>query len=413
VAKFNPAGDQLIYSVIFGGSGSDAAYALAVDSQGNAWVTGETNSANFPATNTSVPFQGDYDTFVAKVSPTGQVTAAALLGYPNSDKGNAIAVDPQGNAYIVGEMAADYGPAVAIAKVNPAIDDIAYRGYFGQAERGFQKGSRGQAAAVDASGRLYIAGTSNSLAFEADGYLTKCVEDDGYDCTFEDGFVAVVNAAGTSVEASTFLGGHGSDQATGIAVDAQGSIYVTGTTFAGDFPTLNPWQATRSGPDNFAEGFLTKLTPNASALVYSTYYGGTSWDEPHAVKVDANGRAVVAGLTNSLDLPVPGGVQTGISGICNLGGNERYCYDAFVASFDAAGGLQWGTFLGGGNDDFANSLALGSDGSVYVAGGAESHAFPTTSGSVQPDKSLLKDAFLVKLGAGGQYRAFLPFVSAP
>jgi hypothetical protein len=368
-----------------------------------------------------VPFQGDYDTFVAKVSPAGQLTAAALLGYPGSDKGNAIAVDPQGNAYVVGEMAADYGPAVAIAKVNPAIDDIAYRGYFGQAERGFLKGSRGQAAAVDASGRLYIAGTSNSLAFEADGYLTKCVEDDGVDCTFDDAFVAVVNPAGTSVDASTFLGGHGSDGATGIAVDDQGYIYVTGTTFAGDFPTLNAWQAARSGPDNFADGFLTKLTPDAGALVYSTYYGGTSWDEPHAVQVGAGGRAVVVGLTNSLDLAVPGGVQTQVSGICNLGGNERYCYDAFVASFDAAGALQWGTFLGGGSDDFANGVALGPDGSVYVAGGAESHAFPTTSGSVQPSKSLLKDAFLVKLGAGGQqppppagqYRAFLPFVSAP
>ena len=152
VTKLNPAGTAVLYSVRLGGTSDDSAYGLAVDSQGNAWVTGETSSADFPTKHAFWPYGGGYDTFALKLSPSGALLASSFLGDPNGDRGNAIAVDAQGNAYVVGELPADYGPAVLVAKIAADGTQLIYRGYFGQAQRGFLKGSKGQAAAVDASG---------------------------------------------------------------------------------------------------------------------------------------------------------------------------------------------------------------------------------------------------------------------
>jgi hypothetical protein len=415
VTKLDPSGSHVLYSTILGGSKDDSAYALAVDPQGNAWVTGETASPDFPTKNTFWPYKGGYDTFVAKLSPTGEVLASSFLGEPNADKGNAIAVDRHGDAYVVGEIPLDYGPAVLIAKISASGSELVYRGYFGQAQRGFLKGSRGLAAAVDASGQLYIAGTTDSIAFEAEGLIKRCVTNDGLDCTRSDAFVVVVNPAGTRITASTLLGGSQGDEATGVAFDTAGDIYISGSTFSSDFPLREAWQSHKRGSENFSDGFVAKLTPQLDQLIYATYYGGTAWDEPRALSVNTTGTVVIAGLTSSNDLAVPGAIQERISGLCLVDSNERYCYDGFAASFAPSGQLNWATYLGGTLDDTAQGVLARADG-VYMVGRAESAGLPTTAGVVQPAKALNADAFVVRLGLDSQppppgpHRVSLPLV---
>lgn len=423
VTKLNPAGTAVLYSKVIGGSDDEEGLAIAVDGQGNAWVTGYTTSADFPVKGALRGHSGDRDAFALKLGPGGDVLVATYLGEQGADQGNGIAVDARGDAYITGEVQWNYGPAVMVRKLSADGSRQVYQGFFGQAERGFDRGSRGYAAAVDPDGQLVVAGTTNTVAFEADGLIKRCVGGDpDYDCPRSDAFVAVLSAQGDAIVASTLLGGAESEDGYGVALDRDRNIYVTGTTFSADFPTRNPAQGQKVGPDNFADAFLAKLNPTATELIYATYYAGERWEEPRAVAVDGVGNAYIAGLTSSDDMPVPGAVQDTITGICIVGSNERYCYDAFVAAFTPAGALGWATYLGGTYDDTAGGVAVAPDGGVVVTGRAESSGFPTTAGSFQPAKAMQDDAFVVKIGgaSGGNgggpgdpskpHRVLLPLV---
>lgn len=406
VTKLNPQGSAVIYSKVIGGSDGDEGNAIAVDAQGNAWVTGFTRSADFPVKGSLRTYNGDSDAFALKLGPSGDVLFASYLGEAGVDYANDIALDAQGNAYITGEVAWDFGPAVMIRKLSADGSQQIFQGFFGQAARGFDRGSKGLAVAVDAQGRMVVAGTTNTYSFDATGLIKRCVggEDEIMDCPRRDAFVAVLSPEGDAIEASTILGGSESEEAFGVALDKDGNVYLTGTTFSADFPTKNPAQGQKVGPDNFADGFLAKLNPSLTELLYGTYYAGEAWEEPRDVALDKDGNIYIAGLTSSDDMPVPGAIQGGIAGICIVGSNERYCYDGFVAAFSPAGALTWATYLGGTFDDSVGGLAVAPDGGVVVTGRAESFGFPTTPGSLQPQKGKQDDSFVVKIGgssAGG------------
>ena len=403
VTKLNAAGSAVIFSRVFGGADDDEGRGVAVDRQGNIWVTGATESPDFP---TRGALAGSYgggnsDTFVAKLSPAGEILMAAYLGDDSSDQGNGIAVDPQGDAYITAEAGARFGPVAVIVKLAASGEQVVYRGYFGEADHGFDRGTRPNAIAVNPQGQAFIVGRTNTPLFPTpNGLFQQCgdFERTGGECDFADAFLAVVNAEGSEIIYGSYLGGTIGDEATGVALDSDENIYITGTTFADDFPVKSAFQAQKVGPDNFADGFLTKLSPNGDALIFSTYYAADKWEEPAAVAVDAAGNAYIAGLTSSNDLPVPGAIQGGIRGICITGSSERWCYDGFVAAFSPEGALSWATYLGGTFDDSVKGLAISPDGGVVVAGRAESHEFPTTAGSFQPTKALADDAFVAKIG---------------
>lgn len=400
VTKLDPTGATVLYSVLVGGSDDEAGLALAVDAQGNAWLAGYTRSDDLPLKNAlSTTFNGDDDTFVTKLGPGGGLLLQTYLGEAGSDQADGLAVDAQGNAYLAGSAAADYGPVVMVKKIKANGSGLAYQAFFGRAERGFAKGSRGHGIAVDAQGNAYIAGETNTGGMELDGFQKQCA---GYDnpiddCPSDDGFVAALNAAGNAIIGGTLLGGLAGDVATSVALDADRNVYVAGTTFSTDFPTKNPWQAEKRGPDNFADAFLVKLPPLALTLSYGTYYGGEEYDEAYGVAAGTNGRAYLTGLTSSSDLPVPGAFQPAIKGICVTGSTERYCYDGFVAGFGTSGALGWASYIGGSDDDLGRGVAARPNGDVYVVGRAASFGLPTTPGAFQPSKAGSDDAFVLRV----------------
>jgi hypothetical protein len=404
VTKLNPSGTALIYSTLIGGSDDEQALALAVDAQGNAWVAGFTESDDLPLTNPiSTIAYGDTDTFVARLSPSGAPLLQTYLAEDGDDRANAIALDPQGNAYLAGYASADFGPEVMVRKIKADGKSVVYSAFFGSAPRGFARGSSAHAIAVDADGNAYIAGKTNTGAFDTGGLQDRCAGwvDMIDDCPSDDGFVVILNAAGNSLTGGTILGGLQNDSATSVALDANRNIYVAGTTFSDDFPTQNAWQAQRRGFTSFADGFLVKLSAQATSLEYGTYYGGDAFEEINSIAVDSAGRAYLTGLTSSNNLPVPGAFQPAITGICYTASTERYCYDAFVASFDASGTLSWGSYIGGADDDLGHGIAIGGNGAIALVGRAGSFTLPTTANALQPQRRGADDAFLVQVKTGG------------
>ncbi|MFN8445346.1 MAG: SBBP repeat-containing protein [Caldilineaceae bacterium] len=402
VSKLNLEGTAVLYTTLLGGSADEASFGVALDSQGNAWVTGETRSSNFPADVLSSTYEGNSDAFIAKLSATGALLHSGYLGVPSYDVGYAIAIDGQDNAYVTGEAAATYGPESFVKKIKADMSTLVYEAFFGLAKRGFDNGTSARAIAVDGAGNAYVSGRTNAVLSEADdgGYQPFCVEFDGIDCTYDDAVVIKLAADGKSIPYYTYLGGKGNDIANGIALDKDGNIWVTGYTFAANFPVKNALQAQKQGMDNFTDAFVSKLNPQLSDLLYSTYLGGENWEEAHGITVDQHGAIYVVGMTNSpddfpssSDAPQP----TLGNGICNVGSNERYCYDGFATKLTATGALAWSTFVGGSNDDLANGIVVDGDGNAYVVGDTESNSFPTTTNAFQKTKALEDDAFLVKI----------------
>ncbi|HEX5689879.1 MAG TPA: SBBP repeat-containing protein [Roseiflexaceae bacterium] len=420
VTKLDPTGTQVLYSIAIGGSNDEEALAMAVDPQGNVWVTGFTESNNLPLISPiRTTFDNNRDTFLTKIDANGNPVLQTYMGEDGSDQANAIALDAQGNAYLAGEKSWDYGPAIFVRKIKADASAQVYQAFFGQAARGFDRGSRGYGLAVDAQGNAYVAGKTNTGAVDTGGFQNQCV---GYqneidDCPSDDGFILVLNAAGNAIIGGTILGGLANDSATSVALGPDGSVFVAGTTYSDDFPTKNAWQNERKGLSTFSDGFLVKLAPLAGSLTYGTYYGGTASDELLALDVDQNGAAYLTGQTASPDLPVPGAFQPAIDGICITGSIERLCYDALVARFDGAGTLAWASYYGGTDDDLGRGIAVGSSGDMYVAGRAASLTLPTTDNALQPRRRALDDAFVARIGTDtgtqAKYRIALPVVMRP
>lgn len=401
ISKLNAQGTALLYTTILGGGGDEVSHGLALDQTGNAWLTGETESQDFPANALGNTYGGNGDTFVAKLAATGTLLRSGYLGSSVHDLGYAIALDAQGDAYVAGEVAATYGPESFVRKIKADMSENLYSAYFGSAKRGFDKGTSVRAIAVDQQGNAYVTGRTNAILSDTDdgGFQPFCTQYDGVDCTFDDALIVKLNAAGNAIPFFTYLGGHGNDIGTAIAIDPQGNILVTGYTFAADFPTKDAMQPAKRGLDNFTDAFVTKLTPQGDALVYSTYLGGDAWEEGHSLAVDGAGNAYVVGMTNSPDnFPISADApQPTLRGICSGGSASRTCYDGFATKLTAAGALMWSTFLGGTDDDQANGVVVDGNGNVYVVGSTESSGFPTTTGVVQANKSLSDDAFVLKI----------------
>jgi hypothetical protein len=413
--------DPLIYSTYLGGSGSDYGYGIAVDSVGNAYITGFTASTDFPTRN---PLQaanggGLSDAFVTKINPAGSALLySTYLGGSGPDAGIGIAVDGAGNAYIVGNTCSTDFPTMDplqtaygggcpnansstgdafVTKINPTGSALVYSTYLGGIG---VEGSLG--IAVDSAGSAYVTGVTTSTNFPTTPGAFQTICNGGVNgCSgVGDAFVAKLNPSGSALGYSTYLGGGEHDFGFAIAVDSAGNAYVTGETDSPDFPMMNPLQAASGGWD----AFVSKFNPAGSALVYSTYLGGSGSDAGFSIALDSAGDAYVTGYTDSTNFPTMNPLQR------HKGGN----YDAFVSRFNPAGSaLVYSTYLGGNGNDVGFGIAVDSAGSAYVTGVTTSGNFPTTPGAFKRACGLncgAGQAFVSKLSPTGSAFASSTFL---
>ncbi len=447
----------LVYSTYLGGTGAndflgDSANAIAADAAGNAYVAGVTSSSNFPIRNAlqkknqAASVDDPINAFVAKLNPTGTALLySTYLGGTGGAYATAIAVDRAGDAYVTGvagggfpvsagafQTAAHSGSTGFVAALNSSGSGFIYSTYLG--------GSGGESAnaiAVDGSGNAYVAGSTSSHDFPttAGAFQTANLATSGT------AFVTELNGSGTSLLFSTYLGGSTSDSAQGIALDSGGDVYVAGSTSSKNFPTTAGAYLTQDDG-----GFITKLNPSSSALLYSTYFNAGI----AAIAVDASGSAYVTGAPGASFPVTPGAIQSstpagfitkmnadgtaldysatiacgtgdsiavdgdgnavvaGYTGGSFLYGYTATCTDlpttpgafetaplggaeigaAFVSKLNPTGtALLYSTFLAGSGfgvtGDGASAVAIDSAGNAYVAGTATSYDFPVTLGAVQ------------------------------
>jgi hypothetical protein len=365
----------LIYSTYLGGGGNEHLFGLAVDAAGNAYVTGGTFSLNFPTTDSlQTTLSGPYDVFLAKFTPEGALVYSTYLGASGQEIGYAIAVDADGNASITGETdstdfptvtpaqpALSGGDDVFIAKVSPQGSQLIYSTYLGGTNQ-----DSGRSIALDSEGSAYITGFTVSTDFPTVNALQPALSGS------PDAFVAKLNPQGSELVYSTFLGGKEHDFGFGIAVDVQGNAYITGDTESFDFPTKSALQAVlHDDParlDRTPDSFVAKLNPTGSTLEYSTYLGGIGVDGSRGIAIDTTGSAYVTGFTYSHDFPVFNPLQETLRGDS----------DAFVARLSPEGhSLLFSTYLGGSGNDIGFGIAVNSSQNIYIAGATASPDFPT------------------------------------
>ncbi len=375
ITKFNPSGTSLIYSTYLGGKDTDSCEGVALDSSGDAYVTGFTNSPNFPTKNAiQGSRKGVQNIFLSELDPTGNLLSSTYYGGSGQDEAFAIAVDSSG-VYVVGNTTSTnyptknaFQPQIASAddafltKFSPGGSSVVYSTYLG----GAGGGSQAYAVAVDSSQSPYVTGQTRSLSFPL---MNPFQSQNTAQGTV---FVTKFSPTGNALVYSTYLGGSSTESSGGIAVDSSGNAYVTGGTGSNDFPTQNPLQPKNAG---MYDVFVTKFNSSGSALVYSTYLGGSKNDTGIALKVDPSGNAYVTGYTLSANFPTtPNAFQP------TSGGN----WDAFVLGLNSAGsGLIYSSYLGGSGLDYSTSIALDSSGNAYVTGGEASTNFPITSNAFQ------------------------------
>lgn len=407
VAKLNPSGSALVYSTYLGGRGFDFGSSIAVDSAGNAYVTGGTDSTDFPLMNPlQSTYGGNMDAFVAEINSEGSALVYSTFLGGSGDENlygtPAIAVDSTGNTYVTGWTNSTnfpvspnalqrkcnrgsncyaYGDAF-VAKIIPAGSAFVYSTYLGGSKEDLTNG-----IAADSAGNAYVTGTTRSPNFPTTrgAFQTSC--GDGQQCQYGDAFVTKLNSSGSALVYSTFMGGSGYDNGHDIAVDSAGSAYVTGWTSSTNFPTRNAMQPT-SGGGQF-DAFVFKLNPAGSGLVYSTYLGGTSDDWGLGIALDSSEDLYVIGNTASLNFPTVSPFQKH-----HRGGSTT---DVFVSKLNAAGSaLLFSTYLGGSLTDNGFRIAVDSSGNAYVTGNTSSTDFPTMN-PLQAHLNGLSDGFVAKI----------------
>lgn len=412
VTKVAPDGKSLVYSTYLGGALEDRATGIAVDGSGDAFVTGFTLSANFPVVGgVQAANKGSFDGFVAKLNPAGSALIySTYLGGTQDDKPSGIAVDSFGDALVTGiTTSPDYptsatapqtalvgGQDAFVTALNPAGSAVLYSTYIGghALVNGVETGvTAANAIAVDASGNAYVAGSTNATTgFPVTAGALEVTNQGGIDA-----FVAMVQRTGTRFQYVTYLGGSKKDEANAIAVDLNGDAFVAGDTSSSDLFTkasLNNASSFQQSLSGSNDAFVTELNNSGSSLVFGTYLDGQQTSRANGIALDINGNVYVVGSTTSTQFPVTSNAQQATPGKAS---------DAFFTKFDSVGVAQlYSTYLGGIANDFANGVALDPSGDVLVVGATSSSDFPVTAGSFQTTVNSPSDAFVAKFASAAQ-----------
>ena len=375
--------DPLLASTYLGGSTYDQSHSMAIDSDGNIYVAGSTESINFPITS------GAYDTsynssnsnpddvFIAKLS--GDLTrllASTYLGGASNDFGNSIIIDSGGNVYVTGGTGSTDFPTtpgaydtshfngdtdVFVSKLSGDLANLLASTFLG--------GSNSESALsiiIGSSGDVFVGGNTNSTNLPT--------TPGAYDTSFNgvaDAFVSKLNGDLTALLASSYLGGSDSDSGR-IAMDTDGNIYVSGYTLSLDFPTIP--RAYDNSLSGSTDAFVAKFNGELTTLLASTYLGGSSYDGGNDIAIDQSGNIYVNGYTYSTNFPTtPSAYDTSFNGVLT---------DTFLSKLSGdLTSILVSTYLGGSNTDYAYSITIDKGGNIYVIGTTDSIDFPTTSGA--------------------------------
>jgi len=432
VSKFNNSGTTLLYSTYLGGNGNEIVESMAVDSSGNAYVAGTTDSVNFPTRNPAYSGNSGFnDAFIAKIGPFGtNLLYSSYLGGAGDDSGNAIAADNNGNAIIAGDtfsVGTGNGPFPTtpnnayqthngggrdafVARFNTTLSgsaSIVYSTFLGG-----NSDEKAYAIALDSSTNAIVVGQVSSYPI----YPTPPSSDfpvvNAYQSSFNQGnldplagnndaFITKINSGGTALIFSSFLGGGDNDLATGVVLDNTGKIYVVGESSSTNFPiTANAVQPTVAGGESgfpAPDLFITVFQSTGASLYYSTLLGGSGYESGfgiyhEGIAVDRFGLIYVAGQTESIDdFPLTAGADQ----IDPLGPS-----DAFVAKINPAvtgpPGLVYSTFIGGDSDDRATGIVVDTNGTFYIAGVTTSVTNLATAGVYRGTNSGNSDVFVAK-----------------
>lgn len=384
----------LSYSSYLGGSGDDRPFAMAVDSMGNAYVTGATTSVDFPTLNSiQSNFAGGWegDLFVSKISADGRTLIfSTYLGGSSDDGGSGIAVDSSG-VYLTGYTGSIDFPTLhpvqstligwrnaIVTKINPSGDALLFSTYLGGGE------DYGWGIVPDSTGKIHVRGDTRSNSFPVVNAIQPTLSSlYSFDC-----FVSELSADGATLLYSTYWGGTQGEGGVGIKVDAAGNTIIGGYTDSPDFPTVNPIQPKLAGG---LDAYVTKFSADGQRVIYSTYWGGSAdeWGEDFAA--DSSGNTYVVGYTSSSDYPTVNAIQPAYAGGT----------DGFVVKINSAGNaLLYSTYLGGNAEDQITGVATDSTGNAYLAGYTSSTDFPVVN-PVQSSNHGGRDAFLTKLSPTG------------
>ncbi|MGH9933169.1 MAG: SBBP repeat-containing protein, partial [Pyrinomonadaceae bacterium] len=369
----------LVYSTYLGGSGDDLGSSIAVDSSNNVYITGTTSSTNFPLQGAVFGANaGLADIFVTKIDAAGaNIIYSTYVGGSGQDRSDGIAVDSNGNAYVVGRidsLSMNF-PATAgsfastyrggdfdgvVFKLNAQGNALAYSGFLGAEENDSVEG-----VVVDSTGIAYVTGGTKSSGFPTtvSAYQPTRAGD-------TDAFLAKINSAGSALLYATYLGGSGTDRGSGIAIDANGNAYLAGFTNASDFPTENAFQNIFGGS---FDAFVAKFDTNgsgATSFIFCSYLGATGDDKAYGLAIDNTASNIyIVGQTSSNNFPLLSPAQPAFGG----------SFDAFIAKVSTSGTKIYATYLGGNGDDRGTGIAVNSAGAAYVTGFTSSTNFPTVT----------------------------------
>ncbi len=321
VSKLSSTGSSLVYSTYLGGDDNEWGSGMAIDQYGNAYITGYTESSNFPTNNAYQIDQGGVDAFVTKLMAGGNSLGySTYLGGSGDDHGIRIAVDELGCAYVSGNTESSNFPIynefqndmyledVFVTKFSSTGNNVMYSTYLGGSDR-----DEVHDIALDAAGNVYLTGYTLSDDFP----LLNPIQSS--QLGWSDAFITKLSASGSSLSYSTYLGSNGEDYGTGIVVNSSGNVCITGRTSTNDFPTQNPLMTYQGGND----AYIAKLSNTGDLLLYSTYFGGTGYDWPFGLEVDGYDDIYLTGSTTSSDFPLQGAYDSTHNG----------SYDVFVSKF--------------------------------------------------------------------------------
>jgi len=386
----NTYSPSLDFSTYLGDTDFEEGDGIAVGSDGSCYVTGETQSVNFPTKNAYQNIYGGglSDAFIAKFSTNGALLWSTYLGGNAEDIGYGIAVASDDSCYIVGYTESSNFPTLNAYQTSSSAMEafvakfsadgvLLWSTYLGGSDY-----EKGQAIAINTTdSSCYVSGWT-----ESNDFPTLDAYDDTYN-GIQDAFIARFSASG-SLLWSTYLGGTGGDGILGIIATSDGNCFASGWTNSIDFPTLNAYDDTYNGDDQ--DAFVLKFSASGS-LLWSTYLGGSTTDWGTGIAVTSDGNSYVTGKTISPNFPTKNAYQN------TFGGSE----DAFVAKFSTIGSLLWSTYLGGNDLEYGSSIAINAtDNSCFVTGLTKSKNFPTKN-AYDKDLSGVQNAFVVKFFSNG------------